>query len=75
MKHDHRRRMIDEFAKELSQTIQLEGVNMKAVKKAYYTKLYARGLSATAVASWYRAIEARAREFANEGRAALDQVY
>lgn len=74
MKHAERKNRIEALARELAPILALPDVNRKEVKKAWYRKLYGFGLSATAVNSWYNAIEARALAIANEGRPLMGQL-
>lgn len=64
MKHAERRSQIEIMAREVVPYIDLSDDHLASVKQAIHNKLYAKGLSETAVRSWWRAIEARARVLA-----------
>lgn len=62
MRHAERRKQIDLLAREIAPYMELSRDHQESARKSVYQKLYAQGLSETAVRSWWRAIEARAAE-------------
>lgn len=74
MKHVERRRMIDEMAHSIAPYYENPDCNRKAIRKAQFKKLYAMGLSSTAVSSWWAAIDARAVELANKNLPKMHQL-